>query len=71
MPKIGEILSERSKDALRGLDLPPMTSEQLARLRVASRRRVNKYHENVVSISTLKLRANFRRSLERDAELIN
>lgn len=71
MPKLGEILNDRSKATLKGLDLPPMTSQQLARLRVASRRRVNNYHTNVATISTLKLRDAFRRSLERDAELVN
>lgn len=69
MPKISEILNDRSKAALDGLDLPPMTREQLSRLRVASRRKVNRYHENVASISTLKLRQDFRRSLERDFDV--
>ena len=71
MAKLSEILDDRSKQILEGLDLPPMTAIQLARLRVASSRKVARYHENVASISTLKLRRDFRRSLENDCDVVS
>jgi hypothetical protein len=69
MAKLCDILDDRSKAALTGLDLPPMTRGQLANLRVASQRKARKYHTNVVEFSTMKLRQNFRRSLERDCDI--
>lgn len=69
MPKLSEILDDRSKQVLLGLDLRPMTPHELARLRVASSRKVMRKRAEVVAFSTEKLRRDFQRSLERDYDL--
>jgi hypothetical protein len=69
--KIADLLSQQSRAALEGLDLPPISRNELARMRVASSRKASQYHENAATTVTLQLRRDFRRSLERDFDIVN